>query len=108
MIVWFALRKPRPTNLTPAHLATATHTHPMQARDEAELARGVRLFLRPGALLALGLACYAIGLVASAQAPPSSHDLYIATSGAAFDGDSGLASFWTRHPPSLASRLPRP
>ncbi|HKB18860.1 MAG TPA: hypothetical protein VKF28_07470 [Candidatus Dormibacteraeota bacterium] len=78
----------------------------MQARDEAELARGVRLFLRPGALLALGLACYAIGLVASAQAPLISHDLYIATSGAVCDGDSGLATCWTVDPAEFHPALP--
>jgi len=79
---------------------------PMQARGEAGLARAVRLFLRPRALLALGLACYAIGLLASAQAPLISHDLYIASSGAVCDGGSLLSTCWTVDPTEFHPALP--
>jgi len=78
----------------------------MQARGEAGLARAVRLFLRPRALLALGLACYAIGLLASAQAPLISHDLYIASSGAVCDGGSLLSTCWTVDPTEFHPALP--
>jgi hypothetical protein len=78
----------------------------MQARVEAGLARAVRLFLRARALLALGLACYAIGLLASAQAPLVSRELYIDSSGAVCDGDSVLSSCWTVDPAEFHPALP--
>lgn len=58
------------------------------------------------ALSAAGVLCYAVGLLACAQQPLFSHDLYVGGNGSICDGGGFVATCWRIDPGSFQPSLP--